>query len=62
MTVDETFAEEPNGEGRLLRQSHKRAKTIAKIWIDIGGRLEYQTDEYGLAGPCGCRSIGRAVH
>jgi threonine aldolase len=39
IAVDETFGKGPNGEGGLLRGSHVMAKSIAKLWTDMGGRL-----------------------
>jgi threonine aldolase len=42
--VDETFGKGPNGEGSLLKQSHLTAKKIAKIWTDLGGKLEKPTE------------------
>jgi threonine aldolase len=44
VAVDETFGKGPNGEGSLLRQSHDRAKNIAKIWTDLGGKLQHPTE------------------
>lgn len=41
VAVDETFGTGPNGEGGLLRGSHEVARTIAKIWTDLGGKLVY---------------------
>lgn len=44
VAVDETFGKGPNGEGGLLRPSHDRAKSIAKIWTDLGGKLQHPTE------------------
>ena len=44
VAVDETFGKDPNGEGSILKQSHVRAKNIAKIWTDLGGKLEHPTE------------------
>ena len=44
VAVDETFGKGPNGEGGLLRQSHVTAKKIAKIWTEMGGKLDKPTE------------------
>lgn len=44
VAVDETFGKGPNGEGSVLKQSHARAKQIAKIWTDLGGKLGQPTE------------------
>lgn len=44
VAVDETFGRGPNGEGGLLKQSHVTAKKIAKVWTDLGGKLEKPTE------------------
>ena len=44
VAVDETFGKGPNGEGGLLKQSHVTAKKIAKIWMELGGKLEKPTE------------------
>jgi threonine aldolase len=44
VAVDETFGKSPNGEGSVLQQCHDRAKTISKIWTDLGGKLENATE------------------
>lgn len=44
VAVDETFGKGPNGEGGLLKQSHITAKKIAKIWTDMGGKLDQPTE------------------
>ena len=44
IAVDETFGKGPNGEGGLLKQSHVTAKRIAKIWTDMGGKLDKPTE------------------
>lgn len=44
IAVDETFGKGPNGEGGLLKQSHIAAKRIAKIWTDMGGKLDKPTE------------------
>ncbi|KAK0731517.1 pyridoxal phosphate-dependent transferase [Lasiosphaeris hirsuta] len=41
VAIDETFGKGPNGEGGLLRGTHVLAKEVAKIWTDLGGKLEY---------------------
>jgi threonine aldolase len=43
VAVDETFGKGPNGDGTLLKQSHARARTIANMWIDLGGKLTHPT-------------------
>lgn len=44
IAVDETFGKGPNGEGGLLRESHKTAKTIAQLWESLGGKLAQPTE------------------
>ena len=44
IAVDETFGKDPNGEGGLLRQSHVTAKKIARIWTEMGGKLDKPTE------------------
>lgn len=44
VAVDETFGKDPSGAGSILKQSHVRAKHIAKIWTDLGGKLEHPTE------------------
>ena len=44
VAVDETFGKAPNGEGGKLKESHKRAKQIATLWQDKGGKLEMPTE------------------
>jgi threonine aldolase len=44
VAVDETFGKGPNGEGGVLGQSHVTAKKIAKIWTDMGGKLDKPTE------------------
>lgn len=44
VAVDETFGKGPNGEGGLLRESHKTAKRIAKLWTQLGGKLSQPTE------------------
>lgn len=44
VAVDETFGKGPNGEGGLLRQSHITARRIAKIWTELGGKLDHPTE------------------
>jgi threonine aldolase len=44
IAVDETFGKGPNGEGGLLKQSHITAKKIARIWTDMGGKLDKPTE------------------
>ncbi|PBP28022.1 beta-eliminating lyase [Diplocarpon rosae] len=44
VAVDETFGRGPNGEGGLLKQSHATAKHIAKLWTEMGGKLEKPTE------------------
>jgi len=41
VAVDETFGKGPNGEGGLLRETHVLAQQIAKIWMDMGGKLDH---------------------
>jgi threonine aldolase len=44
VAVDETFGKGPNGEGGLLKKSHITAKKIAKMWTDMGGKLDKPTE------------------
>lgn len=44
VAVDETFGKGPNGEGGLLRESHKTAKKIAALWEGLGGKLQQPTE------------------
>lgn len=44
VAVDETFGKGPNGEGGLLKQSHITAKKIAKMWTEMGGKLDQPTE------------------
>jgi threonine aldolase len=44
IAVDETFGNGPNGEGGLLKHSHVTAKRIAKLWTDLGGKLDQPTE------------------
>ncbi|RAL61654.1 hypothetical protein DID88_002723 [Monilinia fructigena] len=44
VAVDETFGKGPNGEGGLLRESHKTAKKIATLWEGLGGKLQQPTE------------------
>jgi threonine aldolase len=44
VAVDETFGKGPNGEGGLLKQSHITAKKIAKLWTEMGGKLDQPTE------------------
>jgi len=44
VAVDETFGKGPNGEGGLLKKSHVTAKRIAKMWTDMGGKLDKPTE------------------
>ncbi|TGO69927.1 hypothetical protein BOTNAR_0005g00090 [Botryotinia narcissicola] len=44
VAVDETFGKGPNGEGGLLRESHKTAKRIATLWEGLGGKLQQPTE------------------
>ncbi|KAJ8070877.1 hypothetical protein OCU04_001237 [Sclerotinia nivalis] len=44
IAVDETFGKGPNGEGGLLRESHKTAKKIATLWEGLGGKLQQPTE------------------
>lgn len=44
VAVDETFGKGPNGEGGLLRESHKTAKKIAILWEGLGGKLQQPTE------------------
>ncbi|KAJ2900765.1 threonine aldolase [Zalerion maritima] len=41
VAVDETFGKGPNGEGGLLRKSHENAKRLEKLWVDLGGKMQY---------------------
>jgi threonine aldolase len=44
VAVDETFGIGPNGEGGLLKKSHITAKRIAKMWTEMGGKLDQPTE------------------
>ncbi|KAF8864391.1 hypothetical protein BDZ45DRAFT_614032 [Acephala macrosclerotiorum] len=44
VAVDETFGKDPNGQSGLLKQSHITARRIAKIWTDMGGKLDKPTE------------------
>ncbi|KAJ5232532.1 hypothetical protein N7468_005488 [Penicillium chermesinum] len=37
VAVEENFGRGPNGEGGRLRETHKKAKIIEKMWLDRGG-------------------------
>ncbi|CZR53875.1 probable threonine aldolase [Phialocephala subalpina] len=59
VAVDETFGKDLNGQAGLLKQSHITARRIAKIWTDMGGKLDKPTetnmvwfdlDDVGLSG------------
>lgn len=39
VAVDETFGTNPTGEDGLLRKSHEMAKTVEKMWTDLGGKV-----------------------
>jgi threonine aldolase len=39
VAVDEGFGKGPNGEGGKLRASHARARKVAELWQDKGGKL-----------------------
>jgi threonine aldolase len=41
VAVDETFGQGPNGEGGLLRDTHALAQEVAKMWTDLGGKLDH---------------------
>lgn len=41
VAVDETFGNDPTGENGLLRKSHELAKTVEKMWTDLGGKVVY---------------------
>lgn len=41
VAVDETFGTDPTGEDGLLRKSHEMAKTVEKMWTDLGGKVVY---------------------
>lgn len=41
VAVEETFGHGPNGEGGLLKLSHEMAKTVEKMWTDLGGKVVY---------------------
>ena len=44
VAVDETFGKGPNGEGGLLKNCHLIAKKIAKMWTEMGGKLDRPTE------------------
>ncbi|KAJ5311603.1 hypothetical protein N7476_007463 [Penicillium atrosanguineum] len=37
VAVEENFGKGPNGEGGRLRETHKKAKSIEKMWVGRGG-------------------------
>ncbi|KAL2406538.1 Aldolase vrtJ [Exophiala dermatitidis] len=39
VAVDEAFGKGPRGQGGKLRDSHARARKVAKMWRDKGGKL-----------------------
>lgn len=39
VAVEENFGNGPNGEGGRLRETHKKAKSIEKMWVDRGGAV-----------------------
>lgn len=41
VAVDETFGTDPTGEDGLLKKSHGMAKTVEKMWTDLGGKVAY---------------------
>lgn len=41
VAVDETFGKDPTGKDGLLRKSHEMAKTVEKMWTDLGGKVVY---------------------
>ncbi|KAI1260081.1 pyridoxal phosphate-dependent transferase [Xylariaceae sp. FL1019] len=40
VAVDTTFGTSPAGQGGLLPATHDTAQRVAKLWTDLGGRLE----------------------
>jgi threonine aldolase len=44
VAVDEQFGKGPNGEGGRLRETHVKAKDVAKAWTDRGGKLAKRVD------------------
>ncbi|KAJ5939617.1 L-allo-threonine aldolase [Penicillium verhagenii] len=39
VAVEDNFGKGPNGEGGRLRETHKKAKIIEKMWLDRGGTV-----------------------
>ncbi|KAJ5501580.1 Aromatic amino acid beta-eliminating lyase/threonine aldolase [Penicillium expansum] len=44
VAVEENFGKGPNGEGGRLRETHKKAKCIEKMWVDRGGAISRPVD------------------
>ncbi|KAI1767639.1 pyridoxal phosphate-dependent transferase [Hypoxylon sp. FL1150] len=44
VALDVTFGRGPNGEGGLLRETHETARRVAKLWTDLGGKLQYPVE------------------
>jgi threonine aldolase len=41
VALDETFGKDPNGKSGLLPATHAKAKQVAEMWTDRGGKLQY---------------------
>ncbi|OOF90200.1 hypothetical protein ASPCADRAFT_59930 [Aspergillus carbonarius ITEM 5010] len=39
VAVEENFGKGPNGEGGRLRETHKKAKMVEKMWVERGGSV-----------------------
>ncbi|KAB8231973.1 hypothetical protein ETB97_004789 [Aspergillus alliaceus] len=39
VAVDETFGPDPHGQGGKLRETHAKAKKVAEMWQNLGGKL-----------------------
>lgn len=44
VALDVTFGKGPSGEGGLLRETHATARRVAKMWTDLGGKLQYPVE------------------
>ncbi|KAJ5530004.1 hypothetical protein N7527_003397 [Penicillium freii] len=44
VAVEQNFGNGPNGEGGRLRETHKKAKFIEKMWVDRGGAVSRPVD------------------
>ena len=44
VAIDETFGKSPNGEDGILKQSHKTALKVEKLWTSMGGKVDEPTE------------------